>query len=34
MAKSSFLESFDPGIGPSSIIDRNGLLLRYRTTLA
>lgn len=31
MAKniSSFLESFDPGIGPSSIINRDGLLLRF-----
>lgn len=36
MAKnlSSFLESFDPGFGPSSIIDRNGLLLRFNTDKA
>ncbi len=36
MAKnlSSFLESFDSGFGPSSIIDRNGLLLRFNTDKA
>ena len=31
---SSFLESFDPSNGPSSIIDRNGLLLRFNTDKA
>ena len=36
MAKnvSSFLESFDPGNGPSSIINRDGLLLRFNTDKA